>query len=84
MALDFSFSLGQRELGGQGCDYLSLGIAIEEPAVADISCALIAWQHATHSHFFPGWGDDTVRAVHAAATSPWRQPAKRYFADSPQ
>lgn len=57
--------IGQRRLGGQERDYLSLGIAIEELAAADISCALIAWQQATHSHFFPGWGDDTVRAVHA-------------------
>ncbi|MEP6609025.1 MAG: acyl-CoA dehydrogenase family protein [Burkholderiaceae bacterium] len=57
--------IGQRRLGGQERDYLSLGIAIEEVAAADVSCALIAWQQATHSHFFPGWGDDTVRAVHA-------------------
>ncbi|HVE88990.1 MAG TPA: acyl-CoA dehydrogenase family protein [Burkholderiaceae bacterium] len=57
--------IGARRLGGQERDYLSLGIAIEEIAAADISCALIAWQQATHSHFFPGWGDDTVRAVHA-------------------
>lgn len=57
--------VGPRHLGGQGRDYVSLGIAIEEIAAADISCALIAWQQATHSHFFPGWGDDTVRAVHA-------------------
>ena len=57
--------IGSRRLGGQERDYLSLGIAIEEIAAADVSCALIAWQQATHSHFFPGWGDDTVRAVHA-------------------
>ena len=57
--------IGPRRLGGQERDYLSLGIAIEEIAAADISCALLAWQQATHSHFFPGWGDDTVRAVHA-------------------
>ena len=57
--------IGARELGGQGRDYVSLGIAIEELAAADASCALIAWQQATHAHFFPGWGDETVRAVHA-------------------
>ncbi|MEO8751515.1 MAG: acyl-CoA dehydrogenase family protein [Casimicrobiaceae bacterium] len=57
--------IGPRALGGEARDYLSLGIAIEEIAAADVSCALIAWQQATHSHFFPGWGDDTVRAVHA-------------------
>ena len=57
--------IGARELGGQGRDYVSLGIAIEELAAVDASCALIAWQQATHAHFFPGWGDETVRAVYA-------------------
>ena len=57
--------IGKPELGGQGRDYVSLGIAIEELAAADVSCALIAWQQATHAHFFPGWGDDTVRAIYA-------------------
>ena len=57
--------IGKLELGGQGRDYVSLGITIEELAAADVSCALIAWQQATHAHFFPGWGDDTVRAVYA-------------------
>ena len=60
--------VGSRALGGEGRDYLSLGIAIEEVAAADVSCALIAWMQATHSHFFPGWGDDTVRSVHAGET----------------
>ncbi len=55
--------VGPRALGGQDADYLSLGICIEELAAADISCALIAWQQATHTRFLPGWGDDTVRAV---------------------
>lgn len=57
--------VGDPRLGGQGRDYVSLGITIEELAAADASCALIAWQQATHAHFFPGWGDDTVRAVYA-------------------
>lgn len=57
--------IGKSELGGQGRDYVSLGITIEELAAADVSCALIAWQQATHAHFFPGWGDDTVRAIYA-------------------
>lgn len=52
-----------RHLGGEARDYVSLGIAIEEVAAADLSCALIAWQQATFTRFFPGWGDDTVRAV---------------------
>ncbi len=57
--------IGKPELGGSGRDYVSLGITIEELAAADVSCALIAWQQATHTHFFPGWGDDTVRAVYS-------------------
>jgi len=55
--------IGPQALGGLDADYLSLGICIEELAAADISCALIAWQQATHTRFLPGWGDDTVRAV---------------------
>lgn len=51
------------ELGGEARDFISLGIAIEEIAAADLSCALIAWQQATFTRFFPGWGDDTVRSV---------------------
>ncbi|MEY4712497.1 MAG: hypothetical protein RIS88_1947 [Pseudomonadota bacterium] len=57
--------IGEPRLGGLGRDYVSLGIAIEEIAAVDVSCALIAWQQATHAHFFPGWGHDTVRAVYA-------------------
>ena len=57
--------IGAPALGGQGRDYVSLGITIEELAAVDASCALIAWQQATHAHFFPGWGDETVRAVYA-------------------
>lgn len=56
--------IGPKELGGQERDYVSLGIAIEELAAADISCAIIAWLQVTISRFFPGWGDDTVRGVH--------------------
>ena len=52
-----------RALGGEARDFVSLGIAIEEVAAADLSCALIAWQQATFARFFPGWGDDLVRAV---------------------
>ncbi len=57
--------VGAKDLGGQARDYVSLGIAIEEIAAADVSCAIIAWQLATHTHFLPGWSEDTVRAVHA-------------------
>lgn len=57
--------VGAKALGGLGRDYVSLGIAIEELAAVDISCALIAWHQATHTHFLPGWGDEVVRQVHA-------------------
>ncbi|MFN5775476.1 MAG: acyl-CoA dehydrogenase family protein [Limnohabitans sp.] len=57
--------IGDKSLGGQARDYVSLGITIEELAAVDISCSLIAWHQATHSRFLPGWGDDTVRQVHA-------------------
>jgi len=56
--------LGPLKLGGQALDYMSLGIAIEELAAADISCSQIAWIQNTISHFFPGWGDDTLRAMY--------------------
>ncbi len=51
------------ELGGQARDYVSLGIAIEEIARADVSCAIICWIQATLAGLVPGWGDDTIRAV---------------------
>ena len=56
--------LGPKALGGQERDYVSLGIAVEELAAADISCAQIAWIQSTLGHFFPGWGDETLRAVY--------------------
>lgn len=56
--------LGSRDQGGQELDYVSLGIAIEELARADVSCALIAWLQNTLSHFFPGWGDETLQRIH--------------------
>lgn len=55
--------LAPKELGGEGLDYVSLGIAVEELAAADISCAEIAWIQNTIAYFFPGWGEDTLRAV---------------------
>jgi cyclohexanecarboxyl-CoA dehydrogenase len=55
--------LASKALGGEARDYVSLGIAIEEIAAADISCAEIAWIQNTIAHFFPGWGDETLRAV---------------------
>ena len=61
--------LGPKSLGGQALDYVSLGIAIEEIAACDISCAQIAWIQNTLSHFFPGWGDDTLRALYRGETA---------------
>lgn len=55
--------LGSKSLGGQNRDYVSLGIAVEEVAAADISCAQIVWIQNTIGHFFPGWGDDTLLAM---------------------
>ena len=55
--------IAPKDLGGEARDFVSLGIAIEEIAAADLSCALIAWQQATFTRFFPGWGDETVRAA---------------------
>jgi alkylation response protein AidB-like acyl-CoA dehydrogenase len=61
--------LGPKHLGGQALDYVSLGIAIEEIAACDVSCAQIAWIQNTLSHFFPGWGDDTLRALYRGETA---------------
>jgi cyclohexanecarboxyl-CoA dehydrogenase len=55
--------LGARSLGGRELDYVSLGIAVEEVAAADISCAQIVWIQNTIGHFFPGWGDETLLAM---------------------
>jgi len=51
------------QLGGQGRDYVSLGVVIEEIAKADMSCAIICWIQATLAGLVPGWGDETIRAV---------------------
>jgi len=56
--------LGPKPLGGQELDYRSLGIAVEELAAADVSCAQIVWIQNTISHFFPGWGDDVLRGLY--------------------
>lgn len=53
------------ELGGQGRDYVSLGIVIEELARADISSAIICWLQATMGTLIPGWGEEIIREVNA-------------------
>lgn len=61
--------LGPTYLGAQSLDYVSLGIAIEEIAACDVSCSQIAWIQNTSSHFFPGWGDDTLRKLYRGETA---------------
>lgn len=61
--------LGPKALGGQALDYVSLGIAIEELAACDISCAELAWIQNTSSHFFPGWGEETLRGLYRGETA---------------
>jgi cyclohexanecarboxyl-CoA dehydrogenase len=56
-------TIGDSALDGQGRDYVSLGITIEELARADVSAAGICWLQATLGTMLPGWGDETVRAV---------------------
>ena len=56
--------IGPRKLGGQERSFVSLGIAIEELARADLSCAMICWLQTTLAGLIPGWGDETIRAVH--------------------
>lgn len=55
--------IAPRHLGGQEKDYIALGIAVEELARVDNSCAMILSMQNTLSTLIPGWGDDTVRAV---------------------
>lgn len=55
--------IAPRRLGGQEKDYITLGIAVEEVARVDNSCAMILSMQNTLSTLIPGWGDDTLRAV---------------------
>jgi alkylation response protein AidB-like acyl-CoA dehydrogenase len=55
--------IAPKRLGGQEKDYIALGIAVEEVARVDNSCAMILSMQNTLSTLIPGWGDDTVRAV---------------------
>jgi cyclohexanecarboxyl-CoA dehydrogenase len=52
-----------KALGGQERPYVDLGIAIEELARVDTSCAIICSVNNTMPTLVPGWGDDVVRAV---------------------
>jgi cyclohexanecarboxyl-CoA dehydrogenase len=57
--------IAPKDVGGASRDYLSLGITIEELAKADVSCAIICWLEATIGTLMPGWGEETLRDVHA-------------------
>lgn len=52
-----------KDMGGHGRPYVDLGIAIEELARVDTSCAIICSVNNTMPALVPGWGDDVVRAV---------------------
>ena len=55
--------IAPKRLGGQERDYISLGIAVEEIARVDNSCAMICSMQNTLVALIPGWGDDTLREV---------------------
>jgi cyclohexanecarboxyl-CoA dehydrogenase len=55
--------IAPKRLGGQERDYIALGIAVEEVARVDNSCAMILSMQNTLSTLIPGWGEDTIRAV---------------------
>jgi cyclohexanecarboxyl-CoA dehydrogenase len=52
-----------KHLGGQERSYVDLGIAIEELARVDTSCAIICSVNNTMPTLVPGWGEDVVKAV---------------------
>jgi cyclohexanecarboxyl-CoA dehydrogenase len=55
--------IAPKRLGGQERDYISLGIAVEEIARVDNSCAMICSMQNTLVALIPGWGDETLREV---------------------
>jgi alkylation response protein AidB-like acyl-CoA dehydrogenase len=55
--------IAPKSMGGQERDYFHLGIAVEEIARVDNSCAMICSMQNTLGTLIPGWGDDTVREV---------------------
>lgn len=55
--------IAPKRLGGQERDYISLGIAVEEIARVDNSCAMICSMQNTLVALIPGWGDDTLREI---------------------
>ncbi len=55
--------IAPKAMGGQAHDYFHLGIAVEEIARVDNSCAMICSMQNTLGTLIPGWGDDTIREV---------------------
>ncbi|MBI2832259.1 MAG: acyl-CoA dehydrogenase family protein [Chloroflexi bacterium] len=55
--------LAPREVGGQQKDYTTLGIAVEEIARADASCAILCSMNNTLSSVIKGWGEEHLRSV---------------------
>lgn len=56
--------IGLKNLGGRQLDYISLGVAIEELAKVDTSCAMICSMQNTLTTLTPGWDDDDIRGVY--------------------
>ena len=55
--------LAPREVGGLQKGYVALGIAVEEIARADASCAILCSMNNTLANVIRGWGEEHVRAV---------------------
>ena len=56
--------IGPKRLGGQELDYITLGVAVEELAKVDTSCAMICSMQNTLTTLTPGWDDDDIRGVY--------------------
>jgi cyclohexanecarboxyl-CoA dehydrogenase len=52
-----------KKLGGLGLSNVCLGVALEEMAKVDLSCAIICSMQNTLANLLPGWGDDLRRSV---------------------
>ncbi|VTU46310.1 Acyl-CoA dehydrogenase (plasmid) [Variovorax sp. SRS16] len=55
--------IAPKRLGGMEGDYIMLGIAVEEIARVDNSCAMICSMQNTLPNLVPGWGEEAARGV---------------------
>lgn len=55
--------IAPRNLGGLGLSNVCLGVAVEEIAKADLSCAIICSMQNTLSNLLAGWGDELRSSV---------------------